>query len=96
MFSFCLLVPAVVGLYLFFGGVGVLLVVLGGLGVFSIAMLRAVSSVITVSWGAIISPSTSELASGGPLLSTVISLLVRSLLATLIGCWEETFVHIEG
>jgi hypothetical protein len=72
------------------------LVVLGGLGVSSIAMLGAASSMITVSWAASIPSSTSELASGGSLPATAISLLGRSLTASLIGCWEETFVHIEG
>lgn len=95
VFSFPLSVPAAVELYLFFGDVGVILVVLGGLGVSSIVMLGVVSSLITVFWGASISPSTSELASGGSLPTTVISSLWRSLLANLIGCWAEAFIHIE-
>lgn len=95
VFSFLLSVPAAVGLELFFGDVRVIWVALGGLGVSSIVMLGVVSSLITVFWGASISPSTSELASGGSLPTTVISSLGRSLLANLIGCWAETFVHLE-
>lgn len=95
-FFLFLSVPAVTGLSLFLRDMGVILVVLGGLGVSSIVKLNFASALITVSWGASTSPSTSELASGGSLLMTVISSLGRSLMDSLIGCWEETFVHIEG